>query len=162
MARHNNDSIHIGTDRQLFVDDFWIAEAKDVTRRLHEPVRREIAISAEHPWERGGVSYMVTFREGDRFRAWYRCDQEMPIRGERQPLIAYAESTDGIHWEKPRLGLIEFQGSRDNNLVWTGPGNNMSPFLDLNPDAPDEERYKAIVRTSDILAWYRPTVSAGT
>ena len=28
MARHNNDSIHIGTDRQLFVDDFWIAEAK--------------------------------------------------------------------------------------------------------------------------------------
>ena len=38
MARHNNDSIHIGTDRQLFVDDLWIAEAKDVTRRLHEPV----------------------------------------------------------------------------------------------------------------------------
>ena len=64
MARHNNDSIHIGTDRQLFVDDFWIAEAKDVTQRLHEPVRREVVISAEHPWERGGVSYMVTFREG--------------------------------------------------------------------------------------------------
>ena len=93
MARHNNDSIHIGTDRQLFVDDFWIAEAKDVMQHLHEPVRQEIVISAEHPWERGGVSYMVTFREGDSFRAWYRCDQEMPIRGERQPLIAYAEST---------------------------------------------------------------------
>ena len=59
MARYDNDStpIHIGTDRQLFVDDFWIAEAQDVTRRLHEPVRREIGISAEHPWERGGVSY---------------------------------------------------------------------------------------------------------
>ena len=156
MVRHDNDSIHIGTDRQLFVDDFWITEAIDVTRPLHEPVRREVVISAEHPWERGGVSYMVTFREGDRFRAWYRCDQEMPIRGERLPLIAYAESTDGVHWEKPRLGLIEFQGSKDNNLVWTGPGNNMSPFLDLNPDAPDEERYKAIVRTGDILALVSP------
>ena len=32
----------------------------------------------------------------------------------------------------------------------------MSPFLDLNPDAPDEERYKAIVRTSDILALVSP------
>ena len=158
MAQQNNDRapIHIGTDRQLFVDDFWIAAAKDVTRRLHEPVQREIVIAAEHPWERGGVSYMVTFREGARFRAWYRCDQEMPIQGERQTLIAYAESADGIHWEKPRLGLIEFQGSKDNNLVWTGPGNNMSPFLDLNPDVPDEEQYKAIVRTGDILALVSP------
>ncbi|MCZ6681352.1 MAG: hypothetical protein O7E52_29410 [Candidatus Poribacteria bacterium] len=148
----NEQPTHIGTNRQLFVDDFWIADAKGITRRLHAPVPREIAIAAEHPWERGGVSYMVTFRDGDRFRAWYRCDQEMPIRGERQPLIAYAESTDGVHWNKPRLGLIEFQGSKDNNLVWTGPGNNMSPFLDGNPDAPDEERYKAIVRTRDVLA----------
>ena len=81
MAQHDNDSapIHIGTDRQLFVDDFWIDEAKYVTRHLHEPVRREVVISAEHPWERGGVSYMVTFREGERFRAWYRCDQELSL-----------------------------------------------------------------------------------
>ena len=64
MVRHDNDSIHIGTDRQLFVDDFWITEAIDVTRPLHEPVRREVVISAEHPWERGGVSYMVTFPRG--------------------------------------------------------------------------------------------------
>ena len=95
---NNRSPIHIGTDRQLFVDNFWIAEARGVTQRLHEPVRREVVISPEHPWERGGVSYMVTFREGDRFRAWYRCDQGMPIRGTRQPLIAYAESTDGVHW----------------------------------------------------------------
>ena len=158
MAQPDNDRepIHINTNRQLFVDNFWIAEAKDVTRRLHEPVRREIVISAEHPWERGGVSYMVTFRDGDRFRAWYRCDQEMPSRGERLPLIAYAESTDGIHWKKPQLGLIEFQGSKDNNLVWMGPGNNMSPFFDGNPDASDEERYKAIVRTGDILPLVSP------
>ena len=158
MERQDNNSspIHIGTDRQLFVDNFWIAEMQGVTQRLHEPVRREVVISPEHPWERGGVSYMVTFREGDRFRAWYRCDQEMPIHDTRQPLIAYAESTDGVHWEKPRLGLIEFQNSKENNLVWTGPGNNMSPFLDGNPDALDEERYKAIVRTGDVLALVSP------
>ena len=144
--------MHIGTNRQLFVDEFWIAEANGVIRRLHEPVRREVAIAAEHPWERGGVSYMVTFRDGDRFRAWYRCDHEMPPRDKRQPLIAYAESTDGIHWEKPRLGLVEFQGSKDNNLVWAGPGNNMAPFLDGRSDVPSDERYKAIVRDRDVFA----------
>ena len=52
---NNRSPIHIGTDRQLFVDNFWIAEARGVTQRLHEPVRREVVISPEHPWERGGV-----------------------------------------------------------------------------------------------------------
>ncbi len=149
-------STRIGTNRQLFVDDFWIAELNGVTLRLHEPVRREVAIAADHPWEKGGVSYMVTFRDGDCFRAWYRCDHEMPPRGARKPLIAYAESDDGVHWEKPRLGLIEFQGSKDNNLVWAGPGNNMAPFLDGNPDAPADERYKAIVRDKFVFALVSP------
>lgn len=49
---------------------------------------------------------------------------------------AHAESQDGIHWEKPDLGIIEFDGSRDSNLVWMGPGANMAPFRDDNPDAP--------------------------
>ena len=32
-------------------------------------------------------------------------------------ITCYAESGDGVAWEKPRLGLEEFGGSRDNNLV---------------------------------------------
>ena len=150
------DVLRIGSDRQLFVDDHLIETMSRVRRRLHSPVRREAAIAAEHPWEKGGVSYMVAFRDGDRFRAWYRCDQEMPPKGGRKPLIAYAESTDGICWDKPQLGLVEFRGSKDNNLVWDGPGNNMCPFRDGNPDCPDDERYKAIVRTNHVLALVSP------
>jgi len=148
--------IDIGTDRQLFVDDFWIAAADGIERRLHEPVRRERAIRAEHPWEKGGISYMVAFPDQDRFRAWYRCDCEMPPEDERQPLIAYAESEDGVRWEKPELGLLEFQGSTANNLVWTGPGNNMAPFRDDSPGVPDDERYKAIVRQREVYALVSP------
>ena len=36
--------------------------------------------------------------------------------------LAYAESDDGIRWTKPSLGLIEYRGSRDNNLVGIEPG----------------------------------------
>ena len=46
-----NDPVSIGTDRQLFLDDFWIDQAKAVERRLHQPVQREIAIASEKPWE---------------------------------------------------------------------------------------------------------------
>lgn len=31
--------------------------------------------------------------------------------------ICYATSTDGLVWRKPELGLVEFQGSRQNNLL---------------------------------------------
>ena len=47
----NRTTTHIGTNRQLFVDDFWIAEADEVTRKLHEPVRREVAITGDKPRE---------------------------------------------------------------------------------------------------------------
>ncbi len=149
------DTPHIGTDRQLFVDDYWIDETKGARRVLHSPVRREVAIPSEHPWERDGVSYMVAFPDGEKFRAWYRCDADL-AREEREPLIAYAESDDGIQWHKPTLGVIEREGSTRNNLVWNGPHNNMSPFRDDNPDARPDERYKAIVRSGAVFGLVSP------
>lgn len=35
----------------------------------------------------------------------------------RLTATAYAESKDGIHWTRPNLGLCEFQGSTDNNIL---------------------------------------------
>ena len=31
--------------------------------------------------------------------------------------VAYAESDDGVKWTKPNLGLVEYAGNKDNNLV---------------------------------------------
>ena len=46
---------------------------------------------------------------------------------------------------KPKLGLIEFAGSKENNIIWTGLGaEGLSPFRDLNPNCAPEARYKAI------------------
>jgi len=143
--------IDIGTDRQLFVDHYLIDKMTGVRLVMHPPVRREVVIRNDHPWEKHGVSYMVTFRDGERFRAWYRCDAAPLNRGgTRRQMTAYAESTDGIHWTKPPLGIIEFDGSTQNNLVWAGPGGNMAVFKDGNPDAPANERYKAIVRDREV------------
>ncbi|MDP6982933.1 MAG: hypothetical protein QGG05_07590 [Candidatus Latescibacteria bacterium] len=149
-------NLHIGSDRQLLFDDLWMEDSEDVTRRLHSPVRREIAIAAENPWEQGGVSYMVAEAEQEGYRAWYRCDCEMPPTDRRQPLIAHARSVDGIHWEKDPVGLLEFEGSTANNLIWTGPGNNLSPFRDDAPDIPADERYKGIVRAKQVYALASP------
>ena len=50
-------------------------------------------------------------------------------------LTCYAESQDGIVWEKPSLGRYEFEGSTDNNIL--GPPEdftNISVLLDANQE----------------------------
>ena len=62
-------------------------------------------------------------------------------------MICYAESTDGLKWTKPSLGLVEFKGSKDNNIMWEGVGShNFSVMLDGNPNCAADARYKAVGR----------------
>jgi hypothetical protein len=60
----------------------------------------------------------------------------------REMGICYATSKDGITWEKPNLGLIEYNGSKNNNIVWRGP-HGAGVIKDLHEKDP-EKRYKVI------------------
>lgn len=87
----------------------------------------------------------VVIQDGNRYRMWYRANFNKP------PFFtAYAESDDGIHWKKPALGLVEFQGSKENNIVWAGDHGKSGGdatvwcvFKDESPGTPPAERYKA-------------------
>lgn len=140
----------IGSDRQLFVDDFWLADSTGVQRVLHPPTPEDVALSPEHPWEVGGLSYLITFPDQGKFRGWYRADPNLQD-SDYNSITCYAESDDGIHWDKPNLGLIGFGGSKDNNIVWTGPGINFAPFKDANPNAKPEQQYKAFIRDKRVI-----------
>ena len=143
----NDRPIQIGTDRQLFVDDYLIDQLEGARLRLHEPVRREWALTADHPWEQHLTVDGQQFRDGDRYRMFYSCSAGDPDAGAGNPrMAALAESEDGIRWHKPSVGLIDHRGSTDNNLVWRGPGNGLAVFRDCNPEAAEDARYKAIAR----------------
>ena len=62
--------------------------------------------------------------------------------GDRDFGVCYATSTDGIHWEKPELGLIEFNGSKKNNIVIKFE-HGVTVIKDLHETDP-QKRYKAI------------------
>lgn len=151
-----DEAISVGSRRQLFVDRTLIESMDEARLVLHHPIKREIAIKPEHPWEKFGVSYMVVFKDGDRFRAWYRVDAAAFGTEKRRAMTAYAESEDGLHWHKPKLGIIEFDGSKENNLVWDGAAGNLAPFRDDNPNCPPDERYKAIARSRDLHSLVSP------
>ena len=133
----------IGSAPELFVDKHRIASADGVELRLHSPRPAEAAVRFDRPWEGPLSAYVTVFRDGDRFRMYYRGWAE----SEGRDFACYAESADGIRWSKPELGLVEYRGSKANNIVWAGVGvHNFTPFLDANPAALAAERYKAVGR----------------
>lgn len=40
------------------------------------------------------------------------------VENDRGDLTCYAESEDGLTWTKPNLGIFEFNGNPNNNIVW--------------------------------------------
>jgi hypothetical protein len=140
------EPVDIGNRLELFVDDHLIAETKgDVGRQLILPEPQEVVFETGESWEGNTSGYYTVFQDGDLYRMIYRGWQhDAKMKAEHKEVTCYAESKDGIHWKKPKLGLFEWNGSKENNIVWVGPGtHNFTAFRDDNPHAPAKSRYKA-------------------
>jgi hypothetical protein len=149
--------------------------------RLHRPQPRDVVFRTDQPWE-GNAPYLgnSVFWDGRVFRMYYAGKhgdvsplQAMAEHNRRQdardeaagrklhpPYLCYAESDDGIHWRRPVLGLHDFHGSKENNIILTPesfPRQNFMPyhstvFFDRNPECPPEARYKMLIR--DFGGWH--------
>jgi len=134
--------IDLGTRRELFVDDTLIAGMTAVRLDLKHPERREL-FTFDAPWE--GPAALASSVVADRgvVRLYYRASILDAHDVERMTVMALAESHDGgLSFVRPSLGLYKFQGSRDNNIIGIGFPGAPPAFLDVNPDASREERYK--------------------
>lgn len=147
---HAAGPIDVGSRLELLTGSHLIESIHGGARRLlHQPVAREIALTMDKPWEGNAVNYVTAFRDGDLYRLYYRGADVVysrdGYRDSHREVTCYAESKDGIHWTRPVLGLFEFNGSKDNNIVWDGIGrHNFTPFRDTNPAAEPGARYKAL------------------
>lgn len=147
----------IGNRRELFVDRFLIEKLNGTRLELQHPQTAGVAIRYDKPWEGKASGYPTIFQDGDIYRMYYRGYPRYRHVDREAQVTCYAESRDGIHWEKPDLGLFEVMETRDNNVILAGDGDassNFSPFVDTKPGVPEAERYKAIggtVRTGLML-----------
>jgi hypothetical protein len=156
-AATSTTPLRIGNQLQLFVDDYLIEASDGVELKLQTPQPAGKAIAFDKPWEGNVSAYVSVFHDGDKYRMYYR-GASAPSYARKSALkpgetlfpehpnfTCYAESRDGIVWTKPSLGIQDFQGSRDNNIILSGEASeNFGPFLDGNPNAPASERYKAV------------------
>ena len=111
--------LNIGSQRELFIDSVLVEKLTgEAELRLHHPERREIALVHDAPWEGSGCGYHTVFKDGDIYRMYYKAWQ-IDLDGDvsNPVVICYAESEDGVHWCKPELGLVAFNGSTQNNII---------------------------------------------
>ncbi len=141
--------IDIGSRLEPMVDDCLIESLSGGARRvLHHPVPQEVSLRTDQPWEGNSVFWVTVFRDGPLYRMYYCAGNCLYTReGTKESKLSYcyAESRDGIHWTRPKLGLFEHSGSKDNNIVWDGPAAlGFAPFRDENPACAPDARYKAM------------------
>jgi len=88
-------------------------------------------MTKEHPWEGVGPKVGTIIHEEGRFRMWYS--------GTYGGKSCYAESEDGINWVRPTLGLVEFEGSKENN-IYSEPGGSV-----MRVRKPKSAKYKWVI-----------------
>jgi hypothetical protein len=150
------DIIDVSIGRQLFVDDFLYSETT-LKPRYHKAVKYtgNPVLFPQTPWEKDGVSPVACPKSGG---VWYDDEEKifkMWYEAGWLHQMAYAVSADGIHWERPDLGLesgtnkiLLYKDFRQDKLQ--GDLNYLRPdstTVFIDSDTPDKsQRYKLYLR----------------
>ena len=139
------DVKNVGTQKQLFIDDYIIESMNDVQKVLNQPDKYpgNPIVKMDQPWEVGtykwptnrsmteeemrmadkqGPLYYVAGsieydKEEDIYKMWCQIGSYLLT----QQSLCYLTSKDGIHWEKPTLGLVKYRGYDTNILLEITP-----------------------------------------
>jgi hypothetical protein len=115
---------------EMFLDNQMIEMTPGVSRRLHPAVKHLLnpIIRPDRWWEGNQMFPNATMYDEEEklFKMWMRCgsDSKSAYVSGHAAYVTYLTSTDGVHWEKPELGVMDFAGRRDHNVVFTGDSSD--------------------------------------
>lgn len=144
---------------QLFVDDYLVESASNVSRVYHafEKFEGNPVLKADKPWEGKNIYVYGTVlpnESAEGYRIWYHA---LPERKDDDPYrLVYATSQDGLSWEKPSLGLVEIDGSKENNVfVRRNPRDHILSVIHTPWESSRERQYALINYSIDgyYVAW---------
>ena len=152
------DAIPLNTRRQLFLDDCLIAESRGLRRRLHQPERSGPVMIPDS----GAGQVALQSRSAPQWNSdkklwewWYwgswSCEPYGKYASTSISLTHYAVSDDGVNWEHPNLGLYEWQGSKQNNIIMDPklPGRALYHMVRDERDPDPQRRYKALLKNEN-------------
>ena len=152
--------------KHLFIDDHELEAIDNLARKLHQPqkFRGNAVLRPEHRWENCSIQIRTTpaWDEQEKlFKVVYMASAEgddpnvtldptgAPKGGES--FFCLATSEDGVNWEKPTLGLYDYQGlhwtgrplGKENNILSTEGKLLLAPIYDPLDTDPGR-RYKGM------------------
>jgi hypothetical protein len=178
-----------GRDRYLLLDSRIVASTENAELVLGTVQKYEgnPLFEEDKPWEKrfDNLYANVIYDEDEQiYKCWYspfvvdesakgmtlqeRKEKKYRPPWTREMAICYATSKDGITWVKPELGIVEFEGSTANNILWRGigpPGKDKDElwggphgngvFKDLRERDPNR-RYKAVTKFGQLSVAFSP------
>jgi len=110
------EAVVLDDETQLWFDDSLVDKAltHGVTRQVNGPEKIERVLKPEMPWEALGFIFYssVVMVDSRSFLLYYGT-----YDAEKKKHFCVATSEDGLKWERPKLGLREFGGNKDNNIL---------------------------------------------
>ncbi len=140
----NSDSTYIDIEnkKQLFIDNKFVEKINNLNFVVNKPQKIDYqVIKSELDWEAFRIIYFSIVEENNLYKMWYQAyDRDQWDGG--IPRMGYAYSYDGFNWTKPNLGLVEYNGSKNNNIILEG--HKLSyVFLDNNAKN-ESQKYKML------------------
>lgn len=153
-ADDNTETPKISSDvfTELFLDNELLESTPGVSRKLHPPRKHPLnPILRNDRWCEGSYiqPYTTFYDEEEKlFKMWARSgsDSAGGYLGGNAAFMLYYTSHDGIHWEKPDLGIVDIGGRRDHNIIYVsdlvlsspttrsyGPDKFVTPTVAMTP-----------------------------
>jgi hypothetical protein len=173
--------------KYLFIDDRDVEEIDNLARKLHQPEKfpGNVAVRPEHRWENCGIQIRTKPAwdpQDECFKMVYLASAEGPDAEVKldatgapsggEAFYCYTTSKDGVNWEKPFLGLHDYQGllwngkpiGGENNILPSAQGMLLGPIFDPSEENP-ARRFKGLAYrggeleplvSGDGLSWANP------
>jgi hypothetical protein len=122
----NSTPVSIGNKEQLFLDDYIIQGMSNVQRVMHaaEKYPGNPVIWPSEPWEnRTAVTYGSVLKDNGKYKIWYKVGDASEPGG-----VGYAESKDGIHWNRPLLNNV-LVAQQKTNMLFKKQGSFSGPAI---------------------------------
>jgi hypothetical protein len=125
-----------------------IAGDKSTTQDSKHPGKPVLGIGEKDDPDGRRVYFAGTILQvGDEYRMWYS-----GFDAEASRHLCYATSKDGLKWEKPKLGIVNYKGNTENNMLSLDGDERIKASLFLvlhDPEDPDPAKRFKMAREND-------------
>jgi hypothetical protein len=177
----HGEPMRIGNVPQFLFDEHMVEDLWNLRRVTMQPLKfagNPVMVPDQIGEFNCYDCHVIRDQGSGKLRMWYQdADIEEQFRGRRPAdpdsaeghadFCRYAESENGVHWVKPKLGLLAYRGNTQNNIVLAGVKECDRSAVIENPDSQDAQRryimgcLDAPTGESGLCLAIRPTGSTG-